>query len=336
MKRLFILIAVLFVLVYPSQAQIPQRYYVLAWHPSDSLIAVADRTILRVYTADLELLDEVSLHHLPDDPYYWLRVTWSPDGSKIAINLGHAGVTPTGRILQIWEWDGERLHKGIEIPNVFVGVGITTAWSPDSSQIVVSELSLNYWWMDAKIYQVADGSLVDVLELEAPSQPEHVLWSPDGKQIVLNGRGGVLQVWDVAKREFVGILTDNFDGEVWIEYRPDTNHLAVFRVRDNYRDIDIWDTENFRLIQTLIPPEFTYQFRWLNGNLVTDSSDNLMRTWDIETGEILHIVESDFIPLWNTTGTQSARFDRDSQLLTIYDEQTGDILATVDPTERKR
>lgn len=320
-----------------SEAQ-STRFYRVAWNPINDIIAASDGYTLGIYTSNFSLIDSASLHGLPSDYIHAHNILWSPDGSKIAVNISGMDIDPirnTNRILQLWNWNGSNLHKITDIPAIHLPTGDDVAWHPDSTRFAAVEFDLSTGtpWMRISIYDATNGTLLAILETDTPYQSDHIGWSPDGNQIVFDTRGHELQVWDATNQEFMGIATDNFNTERRMAYSPIENHVALFGL-DSYTEIKIWDTNTFQLIQTLEHPASVRSFTWGTGGLVSTAADGMMRVWDVTTGQVSAMFPTGTtIQLyWNPSGTQLVMFDMETRLIYIRDATSGDILVTFDPS----
>ena len=100
---------------------------------------------------------------LTEDPARDEGPSWSPDGTRIAFNNGHA--------IKVMDSDGQNL---IEL----TPIGRAPAWSPDGTKIAFTgfkALKKQIWVMDAD-----GGNQIQLTHLGSNYNPA---WSPDGNRI---------------------------------------------------------------------------------------------------------------------------------------------------------
>ncbi|MCB0209266.1 MAG: PD40 domain-containing protein [Anaerolineae bacterium] len=99
------------------------------------------------------------------------NLTWSPDGSKIALEVGPPGITH--EVVVIDAQDGRQLYRFS---------GEQPAWSPDSQQLVIKSCSdaCGLWLVKL------DGTIIR--QLTTDSSDSYPTWSPTGEYMAFSSR----------------------------------------------------------------------------------------------------------------------------------------------------
>ncbi|MGD9648651.1 MAG: WD40 repeat domain-containing protein [Pirellulales bacterium] len=205
----------------------------------------------------------------------WIRgLSFRPDGEHLA----SAG--DDGRVV-IWNVATGQMVRTIANAGE---AAFDVAYSPDGSQLAAIGYSEHL-----RIYDTTNYRLTQTLT--APARDMRALaFSPDGAFVATAGRQGKLRIWTAADGQ---VVTDVKFGAAHlraIAFSPDGTQVAVagdgpqlgiFRVADGHEEQSINIRPGKVLSLTYCGP----------GRLATGQSDNLVRVWDLATGdELSHLV----------------------------------------------
>jgi Tol biopolymer transport system component len=116
---------------------------------------------------------------LPDESQEQLHPDWSPDGARIAFEMGD----------EIWAAaaDGTDPHRlaGCVAPCRYLG---QPAWSPDGSEVAFTRIDLVDGQNPGSVVQavdVATGAIRDLVQTKGAEYANGARWSPDGRSLVV-------------------------------------------------------------------------------------------------------------------------------------------------------
>ena len=202
-----------------------------------------------------------------------LDVVMSPDSQMCAI-------TRDSRI-EVWDLRTNQLK------NIFKDLdkGVNSAaFSPDGQTLASTHYSgiIRLWDIDDGNYR----------EIQMPHNTAgRVIFSPDGKTIVISGERGV-ELWDIETKKFKGTLEDT-TGVKNIIFSP--NGAVLFALSGE--EARFWDT-NTGKIKLRIETESSYRPPFAlspDGNTFAFSSgrDYTVRLWDMKTGKLKNTLSND-------------------------------------------
>lgn len=168
--------------------------YALAWSPSgNQLVAGGEVGLCAWNTSTGNLLYYSNASPANGiDIYNADKVTWSPDGQKIAA-AATSSSSPYFEVVQVWNAaDGSHVytHNSHTSPPANSGPVNAMAWSPDSKHIASgsSDKTVQVWDVSG------EGK---VLTYQGHTTPVSVVaWSPTGDLIASLGQDGIVQVWN--------------------------------------------------------------------------------------------------------------------------------------------
>ncbi len=147
----------------------------------------------------------------------------SPDGTQVVFVRDYAD--SSGRTKGIWTASANGSHLRRLVPN-----GFTPLWSPDGGTIA-------YWQSNAlRLVQPQGGASKTLVRQGVDAI---FGWSPDGKQIAFQRRGGLLEVVDVGTGKVRKLLRLRFAPSV--VWSPNSQELLVkTQPRANNRCASLW------------------------------------------------------------------------------------------------
>jgi serine/threonine protein kinase/WD40 repeat protein len=168
-----------------------REFAYLAWHPTQSLLAIQDRAGRVTVT---NILDDKTVFDQQATSWDFNHsLAWSPDGSTLAAGSGMKWHQDDLTGTDLWDWDsGERILT-IETDRTRTRV----AWSDDSQRIAVASFSDRL----LRIWGLADQELV--METSLPSAVWEIGFSPDGRKVAANLLSGPILIIDAASGKTV-------------------------------------------------------------------------------------------------------------------------------------
>jgi WD40 repeat protein len=180
--------------------------------------------------------------------------------------------------------------------------------SPDGTRIASGSYDST-----VKIWSVQSGELL--LTLEGHEEDCGVLsvgWSPDGRLVASGRADGTVRVWDVAEgKEAMEPLKGHDDDVTCVEWSSTARYL-VSSGRD---DVVVWGLQEGRvtLLRRLWGQKRIYtQSLSLSPDglfVASESGDNIVRVWDIATGQLVRKLEG------SGSGLNSVVWSRDSKYI---------------------
>ncbi|MBW6472324.1 MAG: hypothetical protein K0B14_04295 [Anaerolineaceae bacterium] len=310
---------------------ITEEQFDIAWSPDGkSLVTTGGKAAsVRIWNA--------LPHHLtlPDGPGQAWWVSWSPNGSRIAV------VYSFERTVIIWDsWTGEKI---LTITGHTNEAQIEDAWwSPDGSKIVTTG-----WGNLAKIWDANTGEELltytgHLGEPEIKFAGQTALsgggWSPDGSKILTSGYS--IQVWDANTGKQLTKLIPTTDLYIYARWSPDGKRVAscappeVLQIWDattgtamlggyvhNTADNDFGDA-----IDNCMGVEWSPDGKHI---LTTNVYGSRATIWDAETGHKILIFKGHpgalLIPAWSPNGMRVATGDTTGGVK-VWDAETGSVV----------
>jgi eukaryotic-like serine/threonine-protein kinase len=254
------------------------------------------------------------------------RVTFSPDGSRLATAIGDETV----RI-----WDLATGHETLTLKGhtSYVGkndVGLrkniySVAFSPDGKRLASAG-----WGGTVKVWDLATGQ--ETVTLGRGGSVYSVTFSPDGKRLASAGTGKTVKVWDVATGQETLTLKGH-TAEVWtVAFSPDGSRLASAGLD---KTVKVWDPATGQETLTL-----NGHTSWVLGvafspdgsRLASGGLDQTVKLWDAVTGKETLTLRG------NTGGVGSVAFSPDGKRLAsaswddtvkVWDPATGQEMLTL-------
>jgi WD40 repeat protein/DNA-binding SARP family transcriptional activator len=243
----------------------------VAFSPDGSLIVTGDgdgaavvwdaRTGKRLFT----LTD-------PDAGGGFLGVSFSPNGKLLATSDG------VGRV-RIWRLGTRRVVRTIQAGAPLGAV----AWNPGGRLIGAGQLwfwSGNFSFASAtRVWDARTGRLV----FRTSGQPaiSALRFSPDGRDIVTPTLTGTAEIWSIAERRRVAVLTGHSGQVAAVAYSPDGKLVATGGTDGTAR---VWDSRTGRQLLVLAGDSATVDavaFTPDGRKLVTGSEDGTVRVWNV-------------------------------------------------------
>nr|WP_261360760.1 protein kinase [Aeoliella straminimaris] len=174
----------------PFTGEIVRRYSVdahvtdTAWSPDGKLLAAGARHHLYIW--DVESGEEV-LHTTEDDYPNRMRLSWNPNGKRLAVNT-------SARWYVLSRGDGWK--KTAEQPHRFEDLSLSeqsdVAWNPTDNRLAIGNRSTVSIWdaSGSEKLQTLSGHVGVV---------NSVAWSPDGNRLVTTDDRRELRVWDLTQ-----------------------------------------------------------------------------------------------------------------------------------------
>ena len=274
---------------------------------------------------------------------------YSPDGTKIMFVIDS-----TVKICDVNNGSLLKTFKGDMLLN-------NASWNPDGKTIAIADKRLKLWNIETDDVRVFD--TVD-LQTEVMNGAE-VCFNPNGdKLLATHGGGQEIKIWDVK----TGNLLHSEIRHGAFSWSPDGNSIAfgiyayydpepmVIELEDGTTEtieggtgmeieniLTIIDAKSYKVTKTFYKPTaekkiqgkkdliYSAEFSPDGKLLLSSGFDKTIKIWDIETTELLKVLESDkeiYKSKWSPDGSRivSISFDK---TIKIWDANTGNCLKTI-------
>jgi len=213
--------------------------------------------------------DGSNLHQIPLSPEYTNAGSfdWSPDGSKIALDVWRSemGENLRDAHILVMDVDGSSLSD--------LGPGAMPSWSPDGKRLTYCQYKPNnsVWIMNA------DGSDHKLIDKNGWGSQ----WSPKSDEIAYvthkHGAGANLCIYDVAKGHHRMVLDRPFGGIFWgLTWSPDATWIC-FKADLHHGGSEVaavnskGESEGFKVI---LPKSVTSEFKNINETMAWGGTGN--------------------------------------------------------------
>jgi WD40 repeat protein len=235
------------------------KWFEADYSPDDRLILVKGLSswpdgladIETIYALDAQTGEAVRSFTVTDGS--WIRSCgWSPDGTQVA------GGTADG-VLYIWDFQTGDLrdtlvgHQAGKMINAL-------EWSPDGSKIATAGET-------GRVWDVATGETLFILEHVAPAEVISAVWSPDGTRLLttsgyddVGAEDTTIRIWDVNTGEELLIIRGHTSQVSLGTWSPDGRRIVSISSDGTTR---VWDAVSGDELLTLSTPAIYAPFaRW--------------------------------------------------------------------------
>lgn len=175
---------------------------------------------------------------------------WSPDGRKIAVEIGYGPERAEYVRPLVAVWDAGSLTclgtlRGCCEFNCAINA---LAWSPDGKLIAAAGNDAGI-----RLWEVQEGSLARVLPGHRNGFPVTSLcWSPDSKFIASASADGTVRIWDIRREKLAATLRGQSGGVRTVSWSHNGKWIAS---GNDDSTICIWDAESWKLTATVVQAE---------------------------------------------------------------------------------
>jgi WD40 repeat protein len=191
--------------------------------------------------------------------------------------------------------------------------------------VTLSALSLREWSLRSSM-QVLEGHT---------DQVRAVAWSPDGTKLATGSDDLTLIIWDIETGEPLRTQRANVNGgwTIWcVAWSPDGTKIASC----SEATVFLWDAESGELQSTLAGhSNMVVSLAWspIGTKLASASNDKTVIVWDVERGERLQVLESNWDGTgnevaWSPDGTRLA-YSMGGGYVILWDADTGKTLREI-------
>lgn len=207
-------------------------------------------------------------------------LAFSPDSSQLIISHGFGA---TSNDLKIWD-----IESGRERITLANGIFDDLTFSPDGVYIAgvrLADASFNTY-----IWEAASGETLFYGDTEVNADDDLVAFSPDGQTLLAVDRFGSFSVLDARTREILHTIANPNPDELYpseVAFLPDGDSLLTVSQSGMLR---IWETETYTITETVdLNWDMDRASLSPDGNRIAaiNQNGNMMRVWDIPTGELI-------------------------------------------------
>jgi WD40 repeat protein len=200
------------------------------------------------------------------------------------------------------------------------GLATDAAYSPDSSEIAVTSRT-----GEIRVFSVPDGRLLETLH--SGSALNAVVWGPSARNLVVGGKTGVVELWDLDSKSVVRTFPHRAP-VLDVAISPDGRVVATA----GGNNVKLWDTGSGLLLKTLPHARGLRHVSFSrDGRLLLSVSNEIVaHVWDVASGNLLwtlahksEVTGAAFSP----DGTLAATASRDGTAK-IWNMSTGAVTAT--------
>lgn len=291
----------------------------LAWSPDSQMIAVSSIDGIGIYAIDT--FDEVAF--LPIQ-YGSTSIDWSPDGTRIAGTSSH--------FIEIWDVATGQMMAYSEETSTPAQAIQAIKWQPNGSLIASGG-----WDNTVRIWDGETGELIRAVAIASTggSAIYDLDWSSDGKYVVVSG-GIPTSIIDVQVGQAL-IQWDNRRENYTVAWQPGGNLVALGRWEGF---VDVWNPITEELVMSFRGGQrIIHTIAWSpDGKRLASmgegyEGDQMMRVWDVETGEMIAEFEGGLFMnshhanaiAWSPDGKMLASVSDDGHIL-IWDGNTYELL----------
>lgn len=233
-------------------------------------------------------------------------VAFSPDGKLIASASGYYGPPPHGEgLLTVWDLaTGEVVfqHREAHVN------ALCLAFGPDGLSLAVGFglYSGDHFPGHFMTFDIPSGSVVFNQKMQLGGV-NALCYSPDGEELAVAG-SGVVELWDLAKKEKRRELKGHTSWVYAVAYHPDGAHLASAGWDQSIR---IWETSSggeLRRMEEHKGHVLALAFSPDGARLVSSGDDSVLKLWDAAAGRELATLRGHAS---GATGTLAVAFSPD-------------------------
>jgi len=240
----------------------------------------------------------------------------SPDGKRVA----SGGYDTSVRLWDTARGTSERLLSEA------AGLPVDVAFSWDGNKLLSTGQNGTIHLWDIPSGQ--PGRVLVKLQAEATA----VATSPAGPLAVFADKEGLLHLWDMVEEKESRTCGEQRRAG----YQPvviSSNGQRLFAARED-RGIDVWDVDSGKLLQTLVPSDYSVTSLASRGDLiVAGTRDGIIHLWKVSTGESIVRLSGHQNPIRGIDLSPDARSvvsAGQDQTLRLWDVQRGAQLDRID------
>ncbi len=237
------------------------------------------------------------------------RAFWGSAVGVLSVSFLVAGLSSL-----VGRWLRRRLSSGWIIGSLAFGL------------MTLSALSLWEWSLRSSMMQVLEGHT---------DQVRAVAWSPDGTRFASGSDDLTVIIWDTEAGKPLRTERANVDAgwTIWcVAWSPDGTNIATC----SEATVFLWDAETGDLQSTLEGhSNMVVSLAWspIGAKLASASNDKTIIVWDVETGERLYVLKTDWGGIgnevaWSPDGTRLAQGIGGGYVI-LWDADTGETLREI-------